>query len=389
MTGPADQWRVFIAETLSGEIRADVAHVGDPSFERTLNEKGSLSVSVMVDGPNAQVDLHTYTRPGKYSWILAYGQTIVQAGPVWSYQFTDSSRQLDVTCGGMFSLFSRRVTRNPVGSANDAIPAIVNESEDLTYTGLSLRGIMSRLVADNLAQLDYDVPTIVVPEAETGENVRNYQGYDLKMIADNMTDLAGVINGPEFDFAPEFTERGTHVQWNLKIGNPLLGNQEPNLVWDYGTEGAPVDTIDVDVDGSESPITRVWVKGDGTERELKTGFAEDLTRAREGYPGTDYVDGDHTSVTEQDTLEGYADKDLERLSAAVETWTCDVRIAGPGAVEYAPALESWQLGDAPLFALAGHPWLPDGAYRRRVLGYANSTASSVKLTLAETPETVL
>ena len=382
------QWRVLIAETLTGEIRADVAYTGDPTFERTLCEKGSLAVSVYVDGPNAQVDLHTYTRPGKYSWILTYGSVIVQAGPVWSYQFTDSDRTLQVTCGGMFSLFSRRVTRNPQGSANDPIAAIVNESEDLAYSGLSLRGIMSRLVSDNLAQLAYDVPSIAIPEPEAGDAVRNYPGYDLKMLADNMTDLAGVINGPEFDFAPEFTEHGTHVRWNLKIGNPLLGDQESNLVWDYGTEGAPVGTIDVDVDGSEAPITRVWVKGEGTERELKTGFAEDLSRAGET-PGTDFVDGDHTSVSVQQTLEDYADKDLERLSAAVETWTCEVRIAGPGGVEYAPALDSWQLGDAPLFALAGHPWLPDGAYRRRVLGYSNASASSVKLKLAETAETVV
>ncbi len=384
-----DAWRVLIAETLSGEIRADVAYTGDFTFERTLCEKGSLAVSVYVDGPNAQVDLHTYTRPGKYSWILVYGTVIVQAGPVWSYQFNDADRTLQVTCGGMFSLFSRRVTRNPAGSADDPVKAIVNESEDLAYTGLSLRGIMSRLVSDNLAQLDYGMPSIHVPEPEAGEAERNYPAYNLKMLADNMTDLAGVIGGPEFDFAPEFTEHGTHVRWNLKIGNPLLGDQESTNVWDYGTEGAPIGTIDVDVDGSDSPITRVWVKGDGTERDLKTGFAEDLSRVHEGYPGTDFVDGDHTSVTEQQTLEDYADKDLELLSAATEAWTCEVRIAGPGAVEYAPALSNWQLGEAPLFAIANHPWLPDGSYRRRVLGYSNASDSSVSLKLAETPETVL
>lgn len=385
----ADQWRVFIAETLTGQIRADVAYTGEPTFDRTLSDKGSLVVSTTIDATaNRDVDFHTYTRPGMYSWILAYGSHIVQAGPVWSYQFTDDTRTLQVTCGGMFSLFSRRVTRNPAGSANDPVPAIVNESEDLNYTGLSLRGIMRQLVADNLAQLDYGMPSIVLPDTETGENERNYLGYDLKMLADNMTDLAGVINGPEFDFAPEFNPAGTYVQWRLNIGSPLLGDQESNNVWDYGTEGAPVSTIDVDVDGSESPITRVWVKGDGSERALLTGFAEDLSRVHAGYPGTDFVDADHTSATEQQTLEDYADQDLQTLSTATETWSCDVRIAGPGAVEYAAALPNWQLGDAPQFALAGHPWLPDGTYRRRVLGYANSSPSSVKLTLADTPETV-
>lgn len=382
------EWRVFIAETLSGQIMADVAPTQAPTFTRKLNEKGSLTVRVYVGSdPNASVDFHTYTRPGRYSWAVLHGSYVVQAGPVWTYKFDDTTRELEVTCGGLFSIFERRVTRNPNGSATDPVPAIVNPSEDLTYTGLSLRGIMRQLVADNLAQSYYDLPSLILPDTEEGTHERTYNGYDLKSIADNMTDLAGVINGPEFDFAPELSPDGASLQWRLNIGSPLLGDQESNAVWDFGTERAPVDSITLDVDGSAAPCSRVWVKGTGSERALLTGFAEDLTWQQQGYPATDYVNGDHTSASVQQTLEDYADAYLDEFSTPTEKWSCTVRIDASGAAgEYAPKLGNWALGDAPTFAVSGHPWLADGHYRRRVLGYSNSGTNTVELELSEEPE---
>lgn len=379
-------WRVLIADTLTGEIKADVAPTAAPSFTRKINDKGAVSVRVYVGNPNAQVDFHTYTRPGRYSWAVLYGSYVVQAGPVWTYTFNEESRELDVTCGGLFSLFSRRVTRNPNGSVNDPVKAIVNESEDLIYNNLSLRGIMRQLVADNLAQVYYGIPSLILPATEAGTATRTYHGYDLKSIADNMTDLAGVINGPEFDFAPELSTNGSAIQWRLKIGSPLLGDQQSNAVWDYGTEQAPVNTITPDVDGSAAPCSRVWVKGTGEERALLTGFAEDLTWQQQGYPATDYVDGNHTSASIQQTLEDYADADLAEFRTPTEKWSCSVRIENPSSGEYSPALGNWQLGDAPNFFVTNHPWLPSGAYRRRVLGFSEDGVSTVKLELSEGPE---
>lgn len=372
---------MLIADTLTGEIKADVAPKGEPSYSRKIGDKGSVGVSVSLDSaPNASVDFHTYTRPGMYSWIVAFGDRIAQAGPVWTYQVSDNDRTLDVSCGGLLSLFARRVTRNPNGHT-----AIVDPSEDLTYTGLSLRGIMRQLVADNMAQQHYALP-VVLPAAEAGTAERTYYGYSLKSIADNMKDLSEVINGPEFDFAPEFTSGGKFLQWSLLIGNPMLGDQQSNAVWDYGAERAPVGHIDVDVDGSAAPVTRVWVKGEGTERAMRSGFAEDTSLVAQGYPATDYVDGDHTTATVQQTLEDYADADLRDFRYPMEKWSCDVHIAETAGMEHAPALGNWQLGDAPMFAVDRHPWLPRDTYRRRILGYSNGSASTITLELSEAPE---
>ncbi len=378
-----EQWRVMVAETLTGEIKADIQYKDQPNFERSLNSKGSLSITAHIDAaPNLGVDFHTYTRPGKYSWILCYGTTIVQAGPIWSHSFDDTTRILSATCGGLFSVLSRRTMRNPAGHT-----AIVHPSEDLIYSDMSLHDIMRAIVRDNLDQTYYGLPVLLPEPDNLGGNERTYQGYDLAKTGERMTELAAVINGPEFDFAPEWADGGSYIRWRLKVGAPKLGSTETTAVWDYGTESAPISSINVDVNGSESPVTRVWVKGSGNERDLLTGFAEDLTPVAEGYPGLDFVDSDHTSVTEQATLEAYADQDLARLSRAIEKWTCSLRIAGSGAgIEYAPALTEWELGDAPIFAVSGHPWLPANSYRRRVVGYADDGESSISLDLEEIPE---
>lgn len=104
------EWRVLVAETLTGKIVADVIPSQPPSYERAINEKGSWSVSALVhSSANSSVDLHTFTQTGKYSWVIAYGDHITQAGPVWSYQFDEASAKLTVTGSSLGSLDRKSV----------------------------------------------------------------------------------------------------------------------------------------------------------------------------------------------------------------------------------------------------------------------------------------
>lgn len=382
-----DNWRVLVAETLTGQILADVVPKTMPTFTRALTDTGAWGVDVLIGAfANSTVDFHAYTRPGKYSWIIAHGNYIVQAGPVTTYQFDDATSTLSVSGSGLLGVFDHRVVRNPVGSANDPVAAIVNESEDLTYAGLSLPGIAAALIRDNLTQPGFALP-LEVPEPGQGQAERTYYGYELATVWDRVSTLAEVIGGPELDCEPYFVPGENQIAWRLHLGAPLLGDQNTTAVWDYG--GA-LGSINIDVNGADTPAARVWVKGDGSEREMLTGFAEDTSLTAGGYPPVDYVDGDHTSVTEQDTLEGYADHDLADRRWASESWACSVRVDGmAGDTEASPQLGSWSLGDAPTFYVDNHPWLPDGGYRRRITGYGDDGADHVALTLAETAETGL
>lgn len=360
-----DQWRVLIVRTLTGEVVADAVPRDMPSFSRKLNDKGSFTLNFEIGiRANSAVDFRDYTQVGKYSWVILYGDYAVQGGPAWSFQFTDSTRTLSVTGTGIQGFFDRRVLRNPAGHT-----AIVDPSEDLVYKNLTLREIMRRIVQANLAQTHYALP-ITLPTADAaGTQERTYYGYDLANVWDRMTDLADVIDGPEFDFVPVLSADGLSVTWRMDIGSPKLGNQETLAVWDYG--GA-LSVVSLDVNGSASPCARVWVKGEGNERGLKTGFAEDTSLHALGFPPTDYVDGDHVSATEQATLEGYADQDLQTFRYPTETWTCSVRIDGRDQVtgrELSPALGSWSLGDAPTFFVDNHAWIPSGGYRKRIIGF--------------------
>jgi hypothetical protein len=374
-----DEWRVMVAETTTGTLLADVTPRDLPSFTRKLTDRGQWTVNVVPDdAANASLDFHALTDAGRFTWVILCGSVVAQAGPTFSYSYDEGSRALSVSGTGLAGLFDRRVLRNSA-----PYTAIANPSEDVTISNRSLRGIAREIVATNLAQTGYNLP-IDLPAPESGTNTRTYYGYDLATVWSRLQDLSGVIGGPELDFWPYLVPAENKLRWQLLIGNPLLGDQQSAAVWDY--TGA-LSAIDVDVNGSASPATRVWVKGSGTERSLLTGYAEDPTLIGLGFPPTDYVDGDHTSVTEQGTLQGYAAADLAAFRTPTETWKCSIRIDGAtdAGIEVSPALGGWSLGDAPIFGVSGHPWIPDGQYRRRILAYSSKDEASVQLDLQPTP----
>lgn len=375
-------WRVMVAETVTGNILADVTPRDLPAFSRALTDKGSWTVNVLPEDPaNRNLDFHSYTDAGRFSWLIMCDEFVAQAGPVFTYQFDDNTRNLSVSGTGIQGLFDRRVLRNPSGTTD-----IVHVSNDLTLNNFSLRGIAREVVIATLAQVGYGLP-IDVPAAESGANTRTYFGYDLATSWDRLVELSKVINGPELDFKPYILASGNKIRWNLTIGAPKLGDQESLAVWDYG--GA-LSQIDIDVNGAASPCTTAWVKGSGTERTMISGYATDPSLITLGYPPTDFVDNDHTSVIQQSTLTSYATGNLAKFQAPTESWKCSVRIDGTTTrgVEVSPRLGTWTLGDAPVFGISGHPWVSDGQYRRRILGYSSATESTVDLELQTTLEVI-
>lgn len=379
------EWRVFVCETRSGNIVADVEPVEFPKFSRKLNDTGTVNVIVYLDQKhNKTVDFRTYTAVGKYSWAVAYGTYVCQAGPVWSYSFDENTHCLSVTCGGIQSFFGKRLLRN----AYYGVGLITDISWDMAYTG-SLSQIMLDLVSESLAmtttdgQSAYQLP-IICPSRNSlpaGTAQRNYLGYDLATVWDRMDELTKVIDGPEIDFVPELAANSAQIQWRLNIGTPKLGDQSTNAIWEYGSA---MESIDVDVNGSTAPTMRVWAKGTGSERDLITGYAGDFSLASQGYPPLEYVDTEHSSTELVDTLNAYAQADLAQFRNPVETWSCSVQVEGQaritsGNVAVSPQLGSFNLGDAPTVFVDNHPWIPNGGYRKRITGVSADTEHTMTL----------
>ncbi|MFI0465332.1 hypothetical protein ACH347_14745 [Saccharopolyspora sp. 5N102] len=362
-------WRVLVAETVTGHVVADVRASAAPRFERRLNEQGTWSVDVYFGyGGSSAEDLHEWVETGRYSWAVVCGDQVMQAGPVRTWQVSDEQRQLTVSGAGIAAEFDRRIVRNPRGHT-----AITDPSEDLVLRDLSVRGLMSELVRANLAQRGYALP-IVLPGAEPGPESITHYGYDLAFTWDRLHDLTQRDGGPEFEFRPRLVDGGRRLEWSMEIGRPRLGDQAAAVTWDYGTAIGP---LDLDVDGSRSPVSRVWVKGAGGGRELLTGVA---TAERPGTPPVDAVDTSHVAERRQDLLESYARAVLAGGQSPATRWETTLRLGQPGT-----GLGEWSLGDAPLIAVPGHPWLGDGLYRRRITGISDADETAIALDLDALP----
>ncbi|QUH01444.1 hypothetical protein HUO13_12045 [Saccharopolyspora erythraea] len=372
------QWRVLVARTVDGAVVADVRPSEFPTFSREINAAGSWGVTLQLDDPsNVHVDFRSLATSVRYSWAVCYGDFVCQAGPVTTYGIDEASRTLTVGGAGIGVLFDRRIMRNPNGHT-----AIVDPSEDIAYASYSIRGLVRDMVALNIAQPGYELPIDIDTDSVTGNHSGTHHAYELKSVADLMDQFADNAERCEYEFAPYLANGGTHVRWELRVKSPGLGDPDTPAVWDsHGALGP----VAVDGDGSAATATRVWVKGSGSDRGLLTGFAEDATLYADDYPGLDYVDTEHSSVTEQATLESYADTALAAFRYPLETWSTDIRIDGltSAGVRVSPELGTWNLGDAPWFAVQGHSWIPDGMYRRRIVAFSSSSQDRVKLTLQE------
>lgn len=384
-----DNWRVLIAETLTGRVRAEVASKDLPAFTRQLDDKGSWTVNVLPDDPgNAGLDLHTYSEPGRYSWVIFYGVTPLQGGPVWTYSYDESTRTLAVSGTGMEGILDRRVLRNPAGN-----PAVITGADnDLTFTNRSLHDIAALIMYQIYTPESYPVTvTVNTGAVTTGTASRTYFGYDLSTAWQRLTELSNVDGGPEFTI---HIQPGTFpLRWVADIGNPYLFSNTPTwdptqLVWDYG---AAIGYIHVDVNGSSADCSRVWVKGSGSERTLLTGYADDATVRSNGMPLIEYIDNNFTSSTDLTALGAWATADLKRLKVPTETWQCAADIDGrdPTGRQLSPSVASIvsYVGYPVTVGVQSHPWIPDGQYTRRLLGYSNNNDHTVNLVLETPPVT--
>lgn len=376
---PVLPWRLFVCETVTGRIVADLPYVGVPGWSYGINLTGGLTPKIPVNqvGKNELRQLIDFWR---FSWGLSWGDLIVQCGPVIDAGYDDrGDNVLSVGVSGIWELWNKK--RLLVNASWDkATKPITDVSADVNLADLTLHDI-ARALIDNDMDRWGSLP-IVLPDAEpAGTNERAYPGYDLVPVGTRLGDLTQVQDGPEVEFRPRFTDTAhTHVEWVMRVGSPRLGNLGYPHSWTYG--GALVH-LSADHDGSRM-LTEDWVRGNGMERGLLVGHSADSTLEDAGYPHLDNVNGDHTSATEQSTLDGWATAELNTYGRALTTLTAVVRTNGSdktGRVTGSPPLTEIAVGDNCVLDIRGHRWLPDGATGQRILQITGAGLGLAQLTL--------
>lgn len=382
---PALGWRAFVVETVTGRIIADIPYIGVPRHTSGLNVTGDLNLTIPVGGNAITKDLlRSYLDPWRFSFGLSWGAHIFQCGPLVTYQSQTSGNiaTVQIGCAGIWALFTlKRLLVNPAWAGAD----ITAPEADTVLSGLSLHTIAKRLVENDLDR-NGDLP-IVLPTDIAGAESRTWPGYDLAYVGERLGQLTQGLDAPELEFRPRFTDQTQMaVEWPMRIGNPRLGDLGLPHAWEFNQA---LTNLDEAVDGSRQQF-RSWVRGNGMERGLLTGVAEDTSLVDVGWPMLEAVDGSHTSTTELSELSGWAQANVLAYRSPVRTWSAEVRIDGTDGRNQttgSPPISVVASGDTARIGVNGHPWIPDGLYGRRIIGIqSGQSAETVSLVLQAVSE---
>jgi len=375
---PADDnaWYALVYENKTGAVVDELPLIGVPQWQNlvnTVNCPGSVVTPVGDGSADALTadKLRTYFEvgAGRFGVAVCYGTRlpsdwIAQAGPAWVATPSDDTATTgvpSVTIGfsGFWSLLMARLMAPASWTNATGVAAVA------TYGPSTLRDIARSMLTDALTRgtLPLDVPAAL---GDSDTNVRNYPVTDFAYLGQRLYELTQVQGGPDICFQPYFSTPGT-IRHQALIGNPLLTVTSQPLVFDYGTNLISV----IPAVSAAGMTTRTYAKGSGTDAgSLVWGYAADATFENAGWPVLEGVDSNHATVATQTEINGWATADQTQNGRAVKAWSARVRLDGSApAGSYAP-------GQALVYNMQGHFWVPDGSYTQRLLGIANGPDDS-------------
>lgn len=158
----------------------------------------------------------------------------------------------------------------------------------------------------------------------------------------------------------------------------MLTQPGVEIAWDVPSQ--QVTSIGEDEDYSALATTQIAVSGDSTtDSPSLVARADNADLLDDGFPALWSVDKDHTKVSVQSTLDGYAAAGAVRNHDPLVLRPVTVRADDPD-----HPLGSYEPGDRMQLAVEEHPWIPPGSYTQRITEIAPHLVD-VKLTVGEAP----
>lgn len=389
-------YEVCAYHTRTGKVAGWIPLADIPDWQRGLNITGSWSVQVALDSRYlSKEELTGLSGEWDWSWAIVQGTHIHQAGPVRGEDYsTDGASTTTIMGSGLLALLAEK--RVLVNAARATVGGITTTDADFPFGPgtvsekdapipadnrfVDLTTVIIRLFENALAEPGGDLPIDLPTDTYPGVAERSFPGYELGTVGARALDITQVIDGPELELVPRFTDtKRQFVRHRLLVGVPStnpdingrLGNLSYPHVWDTGRGLCELSFSR----NGERRSNRAWQKGEGTDRAAAVGFAQDLTGVTVD-PGAgtrpllETVDISHARASETDGLQGYAESDIANGARSELTLRAVVRIDGTdgqGGESRSPLLPSVSPGDTGVVTVTDHQRLPDGPYEVRVL----------------------
>ncbi|WGD36830.1 hypothetical protein [Lysinibacter sp. HNR] len=372
-------WYIF--ETLTGRILAEFEPVTG-SWSARINEPETVDVTIDLSSPDeAGRDWRNLATPWKHALAMEESGRWF-GGPIQPHDYEADEARLSVTARGIRSIFKKRYALPPAALTQPLVGSdgVPNAAMDTNLAGLDLGSIGMRIVQQACEWPASNFP-IVFPPARKGTRVRNYTAVKFPNISDTLDSLSDVINGPDFSFGLR-RKSSTHLEWVFESGteeNPRLISPEV-FTWDISAEDSAgsAPTILTDPTNMASLSWATGGKGSNEDNSVLVSRQYDPALIDAGMPLLETLDTSRTSVSEQETLDGWAAEPLRTGKTPAQFWAFKASLLLP------PFLSEYRIGDMCEIVLQDDLFIPDGIYRRRIVEMSGDEAGEwVTITCGE------
>lgn len=364
--------------------------VSSGSWKIATNADDQMSCSIPARAAvTAKLDVWGMTSLARTGLLVVVDDQPVAAGPIWKRKY-GQGKNIDLTAGGIRSYWERRLLL-PVGARTNSLVDANGDpvaAYDTNLSGLSYGTIAKRYIELAALWPGGSVPVMLPPDEVLpvghGGYERNVAAIDLKKIRGLIDNLSNVENGPDIAFRPRWSPDGLGIYWEMQHGTvtqPRLGNTDPSLIsWHIGAPVGGAFDLEVEEDGTEL-AEEVFSAGGRSNDRVLIARGRDTTLANNGYPLLQAADTAHSDVTEQATMQSYANRGAALGKYASSFWKMSVRAHEKGT----PPLGDYWVGDmANLVVDKREPVLPEGTFPRRIASISgDATGESYALAFAE------
>lgn len=378
--------RFPIGELLTGKVFGYL-DASSSSWTSVLNAAGVISATVdmsqydnPIDGLAPVLNVRELTRPYR-SFIGAIdGNGVLrECGPILQRPWSEDDGTIQITGAGLWSYWAKRILA-PVLATNQSLALVTTN-----YVNTDIGSIAVLIILQSMGFVGGSLP-IDLPATVAGTTTRTYPGYNVQAIADALSDLVGVIGGPDIMFIPYFSDN-THIRWRMVTGNeqnPFVSSVAQQT-FNYSAPRNNVSGLTTTEDASAMTISD-FETGGGQDDTLLIENWTDSTLLGQGWPLLETTNS-HSTVTVPSTLTAYAQEATTLGMGAVEQWTLNFN------TNEAPLPSSYKVGDFAFLKIRKSKWIPDSTEQGwpvRIVGLAGTQDDSViAVTFQPTPDAAL